>query len=416
MDRRIETPKWTLKKVALLMLISVSAACLILMVLTGSSGARLHIGAEKLVMDTVRTETFREFIPVTGTVHPIKTVFLDVPEGGRVEEKLMEEGSMVKKGEPVIRLSNSTLQLEYMNKEASFLDQMNNMRNTLIALEQNHLQLKQQLLDIEHSFAEKKRLYDRSTDLYREKVIAAADFEKAEDDYRYISSKRKLLIETIRKDSVFKSMQVKQLESNTHLIQRNLGMIKQSLDNLVIKAPISGQLTALSAEIGENKSRGTSVGQIDVMEGFKVKANIDEHYLSRIVPGLKGEFDFGGRTYMLEIKKVLPQVSNGQFQADMVFTGEVPEGIRQGQSLQVRLAMGEQSDALLIRRGGFYQHTGGNWIFVLSGNKAVKRPLRIGRQNPDHYEVLNGLRKGEVVIVSGYEMLNDSEELIINEK
>jgi HlyD family secretion protein len=413
MDRKIET-KPRKRRWLIIGLGSIVLLLVIYNIINAGAVSRLNVDLDKISIDTINEGTFQEFIPIIGAVQPLKTIMLDAVEGGRVEEKFIEDGSFVKKGDPILRLSNSDLLLDFMNREALLLDQMNNMRNTKIAMEQNHLQLKQQLLDIEFSYLESQKNYERSLQLYKEKVLAKAEFEKIEDSFFYLSNKRKLLAETVKKDSIFKEFQNEQLGSSVNLIQRNLEMVKQSLENLTVKAPISGQLTALNAEIGENKVKGVNLGQIDVLEGFKVRAGVDEHYISRVVIGQKGNFSFDGKTYSLVIKKILPQVNNGQFQVDMQFEEETPAGIKQGQTLQIKLALGDINKAVLVERGGFYQKTGGNWIYVIQDKTAFKREVSLGRQNPDYYEVLRGLKEGEVVITSSYDVFGEADELVIN--
>lgn len=415
MDRVIEQKKWSSKKkwsivggAALVLVISLS-------VWGWSSGSTLNVDLSKISVETVNTGVFEEFIPIDGVVRPLKTIYLDAAEGGRVEEKYVEEGAFVKQGDPILRLSNNDLLLDFMNRETALLDQLNNMRNTRISLDQNHLEMKQQLLDIEHQYQEKKREYDRNVKLMKEKVIAVADFEKSEAEFTYLANKRKLLIETVRKDSVFKNMQVNQLESSSGLIQRNLDMVKSSLDNLVIKAPITGQLTSLNAEIGETKSKGQNIGQVDMMEGFKLTAGVDEHYISRVAKGQKGTFMLDGKEYTVEVKTVFPQVQNGQFQVELLFPGEVPGNIRPGQTLQVRLSLSDKNTALLLPKGSFYQKTGGNWVYVVSNSTAVKREIKLGRQNPEYYEVLEGLQPGEAVVISSYELFGDADVLELKE-
>jgi HlyD family secretion protein len=289
------------------------------------------------------------------------------------------------------------------------------MRNTRISLDQNVLQTKQQLLEIEFSYQDKKRNYERNKLLFQQKVIPLVEFEKIEDDYNYTASKRLLLLENFKKDSVLKKMQITQIENSSQLIEKNLAMLKENLDNLLIKAPISGQLTALSVEVGENKQKGENIGQIDVLEGFKVRANVDEHYISRLTTGLTAEFTFDNKKHLLEVKKIFPKVVNGQFQVDLEFKGSIPEGLKQGQTLQVKLSLSTTTKALLLKRGGFYQKTGGNWVYLVAGDKAVKIDVKLGRQNPDFYEITDGLKSGDKVIVSSYDVFGEADELLLND-
>lgn len=414
MDKKIEKKSWSLKKK-----IALSGTLFLLVMTTfaffSSGKSKLNIDSSSVTVYEVSEGNFEEFIPIDGVVFPIKTIFLDAVEGGRVEEKLAEEGVFVKKGEPLLRLSNNNLHLDFMNRETLLLDQLNNMRNTRISLDQNVLQMRQQLLEIEFAYQEKKRNYERNKTLFEQNVIPKAEFEKIEDDYKYTASKRMLLIETFKKDSVLKRMQIAQIESSSALIEKNLAMLKESLDNLLIKAPISGQLTSLNVEVGETKQKGENIGQIDVLEGFKIRANVDEHYISRITTGLLAEFLFDNKTHQIEVKKIFPKVTNGQFQVDLEFKNEIPKGLKQGQTLQVKLSLSSTTKALLLKRGGFYQKSGGNWVYLVSGNKAIKKQIKLGRQNPDFYEVKEGLNRGDKVIVSTYDVFGEADELIFNE-
>jgi len=414
MDRIIQKSKWAKRKRGLITAGGILLAGLLVFgFLAKTNTSKLNVNKETLTLDTVKMGLFEEFIPIDGTVQPLKTVFINSAEGGTVSERLKEEGSSVVKGEPILKLSNSDLQLEFMNKEALLLDQMNNMRNTRISLEQNYLSAKQQLLDAQHSFIEAKRTYDRNKVLYREKTIATADFEKSEDSYNYLLKKQGLLENSLMKDSIFKISQISQLESSIKLIQQNLEMVKQSLDNLTIKAPVSGQITSLNAEIGDNKQKGQNLGEIDVQEGFKVTANVDEHYINRITKGLTAIFTFDDKEYKAVINKVLPQVTNGQFKIEMAFEGNIPSGIKQGQTIQMRLSLSKKEKTLMVKNGSFYSKTGGSWIYVLKNNEAIKRNIKLGRQNPDYYEVTGGLNEGDIVLISSYENYGNVDELIL---
>jgi HlyD family secretion protein len=412
MDRKIEKKTTPLKKVLYSLGIG-TLAVVVCLGLFSTTTKELNVQMERLLVDTVSQGTFQEFIPVDGTIQPMKTIYINSAEGGRVEERFVEDGAVLKKGDPILRLSNTDLQLDFMNKEAAFLDQMNNMRNTRLSLDQSLLQLSSQFLDVDHAYIEKKREYLRTKKLKESGSISIAEFEKSEDEFNYLTNKRKLIAQTIKKDSVVKLVQIKQMESNINLIQRNLEMVRQSLDNLIVKAPIDGQLTSLNAEVGESKQKGENLGQIDNLEGFKVRANVDEHYVSRVFIGQQSECTIDGIVYKLTTKKVYPKVTNGQFQVDMTFNSVVPPQLRQGQSLQLKLALGDRAQALLLQRGGFYQKTGGNWVYVINGKQAEKREVKLGRQNPDYYEILEGLQKGDRVIVSAYDVFGEADKLQI---
>ena len=411
MDRAIQKSKWEKYRKFILSGIAIAIMTLLYSSFFSFKTRSLNVAKEKLSVETIQKSFFQEFIAINGNVRPMRTIALVAIVGGIVQEKYLEDGAFVKQGDPLLKLSNQDLQLDFMNRETALLDQLNNLRNTRISMEQNHLKLMQQLLDMENDYTLKKRTYEINKQLIKDKIIATNEYQQSEDGYKSASNKYELLKQSVYKDSVNNNYQIQQLNFSSDLIQKNLELVKQNMDNLVIKAPVSGQLTTLNAEIGENKTKGESLGQVDVMEGFKVNAKIDEHYISRISPGLKGEFDLNGSSYSLTVKKVYPQVKDGQFQVDLEFEKNVPKDIKQGQSLQVRLTLGEATQAVLVNKGGFFQKTGGNWIFVIINNKAVKRNIKLGRQNPDYYEVIEGLTPGEKVITSNYEVFGDAEEL-----
>jgi len=384
--------------------------------LFSDSSSKLNVEEEKITISTVTKGPFQEFIPVTGNVLPRTTIYLDAVEGGRVEKIFIEAGSMVKKGDKILQLGNTNLLLDIMFREAQFFEQSNNLRNTRLLMEQNRLNLRQRLVEQDYQLERLKRQYDRSSELFKRSLISQQEFEQTQSDYDYYRKQKELATESFRQDSLFREIQIQQLESSLKRMQDNLSVVKQKLDNLTIMAPIDGQLTSLNAEnIGESKNPGERLGQIDVLDGFKVRAGIDEHYLPRISRDLTGEFDFAGSTYQLITKKVFPEVRDGRFDVDLEFVGDQPRGIRRGQTLQIRLQLGDLSEAVLLARGGFYQKTGGQWVYVVEddGTVASKRPIRLGRQNPQVFEVLEGLEPGERVVTSSYDTFGDIDKLIL---
>ena len=414
MDRPIEKKRWSLKKVAGLFLIGVfifaSAYGFI-----KSRGSKLNVDVERITIATVEKGPFQEFIPVIGTVLPIKTVYLDAMEGGRVEEVYIEAGSLVHEGDKILKLANTNLLLDIMYRETQLFEQSNNLRNTRLAMEQHRLTLRRELLELEYQIQRQKGIYERDAELVKKELISQQEYEQARDEYQYLLKRKELAIETQKQDSIFRQVQIKQLEASMKRMQTNLDLVREKLENLVIRAPISGQLTSLNAEIGESKSPGERLGRIDVLEGFKVRAAIDEHYIARIEIGRTGTFDLAGKSYKLIVRKIYPEVREGRFEVDMEFDGASPQGIRRGQTLHIRLELGELSEALLLPRGGFYQKTGGQWVYVLdkSGEFATKRAIRLGRQNPRVFEVLEGLEPGERVIISMYDSFGDMDKLIL---
>jgi HlyD family secretion protein len=329
----------------------------------------------------------------------------------------VEDGATLTQGQPILELTNTDLQLEMVNRETAVFDLINNLQHTRNLMQQNRIQQLNQLADIEYNLIEARRVYDMNRQLFADKVIPKQDFQQSKNTYDYQIRKRSLTKQTLRQDSISMAHQVQQMQESVTRMKANLALMRKKMDDLTIKAPVSGQITSLNAEIGESKSRGQRIGQIDVLNGFKVRANIDEHYISRIFAGQKGEFSFNGKNYELAVKKVFTQVTNGQFQVDLEFTSQVPQGIRRGQTLQVRLALSDQTQAVLVPKGGFYQKTGGNWIFKVEadGQKAFRTDIRLGRQNPEYYEVLEGLEPGDKVVTSSYENYEDMGELVIKD-
>jgi HlyD family secretion protein len=376
--------------------------------------AKLNVESEKITISTVEYEPFQEFIPITGAVQPIQTFFLDVSEGGRVVKKFVEDGAFVKAGQPIIKLDNAQMTLNIMYNEAQLFQQINSLRSTRLSMEQNRLNLQSQLLEIEYDLIDRRRVYENNKILFDKNLISKFEFDRSKEQYELSKKKKDLTLESYSQDSLFRVQQIAQLEKSVEQMQNNLNLTKAQLENLTVKAPINGQISALTAEIGESISQGENLGQIDVIDSFKVRASIDEHYIARVNPGQYGEFNFNGRDYTIRIKTIYPQVTNGRFEVDMHFTSKQPEGIRRGQTLHIKLNLSEQKEAVTVARGGFYQSTGGQWVFVVNGNSAVKRDIKLGQQNSQVFEVLEGLKPGEKVITSSYDNYGDVEKLILN--
>jgi HlyD family secretion protein len=415
MDRKIEKKKWPPRKIAGLGGGGLLFIIIIYNLLFGDSSSKLNVEAQKITTATVERGPFQEFIPITGSVLPIRTIFLDAIEGGQVEERLIEAGTMVKQGDIILKLTNTTLHIQISSQDAQVVEQRNLLTSTRFNLEQNNLRIRRQLIEQEYQIKRLKRMFDRKRELLARNLISQEEFEQVKDEYDYQIKQQELNRQSAYQDSVFQDVQVRQLEMSLKRLEENLQIARTRLDNLSIKAPISGHLTSLNAEIGQSISQGQRIGQLDVLDGFKVRAGIDEHYLARIEKGLHGEFDFAGETYHLLVDKIFPEVRDGRFEVDLQFVDETPEGIRRGQTLHVRLELGDLTEALLIPRGGFYQKTGGQWIYVLNedGNQATKRKIRLGRQNPQAFEVLEGLQPGEQVITSSYDSFGDIDKLIL---
>lgn len=415
MDRQITKKKWPPKKIAALSVIVLICGAVLYGLIFGDRSSKLNVDSERITVATVQRGQFQESIPVIGTVLPIKTIYLDAVEGGRVETRYIEAGTLVQQGDNILKLSNTNLLLDIMYREAQLFEQSNNLRNSRLLMEQNRLNLRRELSEINFSIKQQKRTFERNTELVKKNLISQEEYEQAKDEYEFLLERRELTLETQKQDSIFRQTQIEQLEASLERMQSNLQIAKQKLDDLVIRAPITGALTSLNAEIGESKAAGERLGQIDVLEGFKVRAAIDEHYLHRIEIGRSGTFDFAGNSYALTVKKIFPEVQSGRFEVDMEFDGQEPGGIRRGQTLHIRLELGDLSEAILLPRGGFYQSTGGQWVYILneSGDQATKRDIQLGRQNPEVYEVLEGLEPGERVITSSYDNFGNIDKLIL---
>ncbi len=414
MDRRIERKRFTPRRIAIYgtaVLVIVFAAWQLLTINPSS----LNVDAEKLTLAPVTHGPFLEYIVEQGEVMPLTTIYLDAVEGGRVEEVFVEEGSKIEEGTPILRLSNANLQLNVMQREAELFREVNRLRETRVTMEQRRLAMRAELVRLEFEFRKAEREYTRQDEMFKADLASRKEFDESKDNLEYLTRSRDVTVETLRQDSLYQTIQVQQLEESIDRLRLNLELIKQNEDNLTLRAPISGLLSSLIAEVGESKPRGDRLGQIDVEDEFKVRAAIDEHYIARIRSGQAGSFDFAGGTYDLVISRVYPEVIEGQFEADMVFPEGMPDGLRRGQTLQVRVALGELADAMQVPRGGFYQTTGGRWIYVLdpAGEFAVRRQIRLGRQNSQYFEVLEGLEEGEQVITSMYDNFGDMERLVL---
>ena len=414
MDRQIEKKRFTPRRIAIFGGAALLVAFTAWQLLTINPSS-LNVEAEKLTLAPVTYGPFLEYIVEQGAVMPLTTIYLDAVEGGRVEEVYVEQGTHVEQGTPILRLSNANLQLNVMQREADLFREANRLRETRVTMGQRRLSMRAALVELEYSLRQAEREYARQDEMFKAELTSRQDYEDAKDNLEYLTRKREVTVETLHQDSLFQTIQIQQLEESIDRLRLNLELIKQNEENLTIRAPITGLLSSLIAEVGESKPGGDRLGQIDVEDEFKVRAAIDEHYIARIRTGQTGSFDFAGGTYDLVISRVYPEVIEGQFEADMVFPEGMPDGLRRGQTLQVRVALGELADAMQVPRGGFYQKTGGRWIYVLdeAGEFAVRRQIRLGRQNSQYFEVLEGLEEGEQVITSMYDNFGDMERLVL---
>lgn len=390
-------------------------AALVVILIAKPHHSTLRINGTNLSISQVRAGEFNDYIRLSGTVQPLVTIQISPIEGGIVEEIFAEEGAQVRKGDPIIRLTNDNLDLQILNSEAELAEKENLLRNTQIQMEQDRLSVKQAKAECQLNTKRLHRTYEQQQKLYADKLISKEDYLKAKEDYELAQEKLRIILSKEVQDSLFRSTQVERMRESLENMQLNMRMIRKRKDNLTIKSPIDGQLGVLDAVLGESIGAGTKIGQISDMSSYKVEAQIDEHYIDRIVPGLTATFERNGTTFQASLRKVYPEVRDGKFKADFKFEGEVPENIRSGQTYYLNLQLGSPEDAVLIPRGAFFQKTGGKWIYVVSkdGSKATKREIRIGRQNPQYYEVLEGLEPGEKVITSGYDSFGDNEVLIL---
>lgn len=378
------------------------------------TASSMTVEKDRLTLATVKRGEFSDYIRVIGQVMPNRIIYMDAIEGGRVEDRLREEGAQVKAGDVILRLSNPLLNIGIMQSEADLAYQENELRNTRISMEQERLRLRQERIGAYKELIGKKRRYEQYTRLVREELIAREDFRLAREEYNAAREQLDVIDERIRQDSVFRRSQISSLDENIRNMKRSLLLVRERVENLKVKAPIDGQVGNLDAQVGQSIAAGEHIGQI-ITPDLKVQAEIDEHYVERVVPGLPADFNRDGNNYKLIVTKPYPEVKDGQFRTDLQFTAGRPENIRAGQTYHINLQLGDPAQAVLVPRGGFFQISGGRWMYVLdeSGKFAVRRPIRIGKQNPQYYEVTEGLKPGEQVIISGYELFGDNEKLIL---
>ncbi|MGD0342511.1 MAG: efflux RND transporter periplasmic adaptor subunit [Bacteroidales bacterium] len=371
--------------------------------------------ADKITISTVEADTFNDYITVNGQVEPISTIYLDAAEGGKVAERLIEEGAMVKQGDVILRLENRQLYQNILESEAALAEKENYLRTTRMTFEAGLIESRRSILDSQYRLTRKKRTFEQYQTLYDQGLISKEDYLQSKEDYEYESDLLKINKVKAANDSILQVTSIITLENDLNNMRRMLQLVHERLDNLNVKAPVDGQLGMLDAEIGQSIAGGQRIGQINVLTNFKINAQIDEHYIDRVQRGLPASFDRNGAEINLIVKKVYPEVREGQFKIDMVFVGASPENLRTGQTYNIKLELGASEKAIMIPRGGFFQSTGGQWIFVLNeaGTEAVKRQIKIGKQNPQYYEILEGLQSGEKVITSGYELFGDNDKIIL---
>lgn len=416
MDREIKQKNPRLRKYAKIGAPAILLVGLLVWAFTGTGDKVYRTDANSLTISNVTHGNFNDYIRLSGQVEAGIVIQVSALETGIVEQKLIAEGAMVNAGDIILKLRNPNLQQQILDSEAQLAEKQNMLRDTEIAMEKERLSLRQDMLSTQTECNRMRRLYNQQKSLYNEKLVAQEEYLKAKEDYELAEQKLRLLRDRIRQDSLYRSVQVKMMRESLSNMMQNLTLVRQRADNLNIRASHSGQLGNLSAEIGQNIATGQMVGQINVLNDYKIIVNIDEHYIDRVAIGLDGKFERQNSQYAVNVSKVYPEVKNGQFRTDLVFSGQRPDNIRVGQTYYINLQLGEPTKAILVPRGSFYQATGGKWIYVLTANgkEAVKRQIRIGRQNPQYYEVLEGLKPGERVITSSYENFGEAEKILVN--
>lgn len=414
MDRQIEKKSF-LRRYAWYIAAAVALAALLVWIVLGTTANTMTIDASDITISDVTRGKFDDYVRLNGQVLPIQVVQISPEEGGIVREKVVEEGTRVRKGDVILRLSNSNLDLQILNAEAELAEKQNLLRNTQVAMQQDRLNNRTEQATLDTDCDRKRRAYEQNARLYKERLISKEVYLQSREDYNLALRKQSLISQRLKQDSIYRHVQMAQMEDNLDNMRRNVLLVHDRKNKLEVRSAIDGELGLLDVELGQNIAAGQNIGQINDLSDFKVQAQIDEHYIDRVRPGLSASFSRDGKTYLLRVRKVYPEVRNGTFRTDFVFIGERPAQMRSGQTFYVELALGKSQQATLIPRGTFFQTTGGNWIFVLdkSGRKAYRRNISIARQNPQYYEVTDGLEPGERVITSGYEAFKDNEVLVI---
>jgi HlyD family secretion protein len=416
MDRKVEKNKYPIKKIAIWGAVAIGILLMASFIFEQAGSRSLKIDTDRIVLSPVTSGVFEDFIPVRGRFTPRKTIFLDAIEGGRVDSRLVEDGAMLKAGDLIVVLSNTSLQLDVTRSEALATEQLNNMRTIELQLEQNRLQHKRNLVEMDYQIKRLNRLSKRQSELVTKQALSQSELDDTSDELEYFINRREVTLESQATDARLQETQLEFLKTSGAQLEKNMAIARSNLDSLNVRAPVDGKLSGFDVEVGQSISRGGRLGQIDDPDNFKLNASIDEFYLGRVDIGQSAVFEKGGKSYQLSISKIYPQVNNGQFEIDMIFTDEEPGSIRRGQTIQTKLTLGDAASALLIPNGAFYQDTGGNWIFVVTsdGTDAVKRNIRLGRRNSRYIEVLEGLEAGEQVVTSPYSSFKDMDRLKLN--
>jgi HlyD family secretion protein len=414
MDRPIEKKRWTFKKIITIVAIAAFLFFLIFLIFLRDKKSRLYVSADQISIVTVVRDNFQEFIPVDGIVFPKNTIYIDAVQGGVVEKLYVEDGAILKKDDPILKLSNTSLELSYMDQETRIYDAINNLQNSKISLEENKYYRQKEIVSLEYDIDRTKADFSRKQDLFDDSLIATREYEDARRDYALNLKQLELSLRLKILDSIANASRAVQIDNSIGRMHNNLQLLKSNIENLTIKTPADGKLSSFNSEIGQTKSPGEHLGQIDMQDGFKLQATIDERYISRVYVGQEAEFDFDKTNYRLHINKIYTNVSQGSFMVDLLFDDGYPESIKRGQTIQLRLEFSSPTESIIMKRGAFFQETGGNWIYVVdpSGKFAIQRKIRLGRQNSYFYEVLQGLDPGEKVIISSYDGFGDKGKLV----
>lgn len=414
MDRIIEKKKWPPNKILAVFGIIIFMLLVVYLIFFRDNGSKIYVEKDRVTISTVKEELFQEFIPVDGIVFPKTTIYIDAIMGGNVQELYVEDGAILQKGDKILKLVNTSLELSYMEQETRIFEAINNLQNSKIALEQNKFVRQKEIVSLRQEIELATAGFNRMKQLYSDSLISTQEFEDHERAYRYSRKQLEISIELQRLDSISASRRYGQIDVSMERLFQNLNLLKESLGNLYVKAPADGKLSSFNIEVGQTANSGEHLGQIDIPDDFKLRANIDERYISRVSLGQEAEFDFEGKSYLLAVHKIYTDVNAGSFQVDLFFNDSYPEHIKRGQTLQLKLKFSGITNAITVKRGGFFQHTGGNWIFVLDPTEsfATKRTIRVNRQNTLSYEVVEGLEPGEKVITSSYESFGTKDKVV----
>jgi HlyD family secretion protein len=416
-DRVIPKKKWSTKRLLTIGGILALALLIFASFYFARGGSKLNVDLDRITISEIKQDKFQESIPQNGTVLPLTTIYLPTPDGGRVAERYVEDGAMLKKGDPILRLENTDVEYSMAQTANTVSSTLSSIQLAKVTADENTVNKLTNFADVELAFKEYERLYVLDEKLYAQHVIGSQEYTTAKNNYEVGKRKLELEKEILHQDTISRAQQAKQDQESFDRAQTTLKIMQEKVNNLILRAPIDGQLTALAAEVGQVLTPGFSVGQIDATNGFLVRlTDVDEHYVNRVFTGQTGTFTLGdSSTYKLKIIKVYTQIANGRFQVDMHFVGKVPQGLRKGQTLQVTLALSDERTAILVPQGGFYQQTGGNWIFKVSddGKTAYKVDIQLGQKNTDYYEVLSGLKPGDKVVTSSYENYGNMQELVL---